>query len=522
MKRLLTFLITAAAILSVAACQEKESGGKKAGASKLSVVTDDIVTVPYTGQEGILIEFICDGEWEAALESETPGWVEFAGDNSGTGNGKLTVNASANSEKDVRTATVNISAGELSAAVQIRQDGKKLDITFTHPSIAFTAQQFAKIKAAYAAGAPSLKGAVDFILVRGGQGTYDPNSVSTEKKQENTDMSTLYKSIKGPAVLALHRAVLYWITNDDSRKDEFANGAIDILYNWAVACKDVDYPIISSTDLEEPSTGAGMYLARGAWPFFVVYDCLKGTKYISAEQDAVIVAWFRNIEKAIKASMNAWANNDYFNKQYYQNHLAAHMWGLISIGYALDDASLVQYAIDSEDNPRDFYELIEGCIFMEGDTPCSREAATSKAPQTGEIYDRYRHETGPLKGLQYTSLTLQILSCAARTCYNNGIDMYAYTAPTGENLRLAYEFYAPFYEKVDASLQGGYYAGETERLTKAGDMKGLFELGLNAYPDSEPIQKVIGSIAKREENKVQMHDQLGYTRLYSIDADAEN
>ena len=45
---------------------------------------------------------------------------------------------------------------------------------------------------------------------------------------------------------------------------------------------------------------------------------------------------------------------------------------------------------------------------------------------------------------------------------------------------------------------------------------------LNAYPDSEPIKKVISSIAKREENKVQMHDQLGYTRLYSIDADASN
>ena len=43
---------------------------------------------------------------------------------------------------------------------------------------------------------------------------------------------------------------------------------------------------------------------------------------------------------------------------------------------------------------------------------------------------------------------------------------------------------------------------------------------VNAYPDSEPIKKVISSIAKREENKVQMHDQLGYTRLYSIDADA--
>ena len=519
MKKIALFLV-AASMLLMGACQPKDP--VPTGPTKLSVVTDDIVTVPYAGQEGVLVEFICDGAWTAALEGEVTDWISFSGASEGSGNGKINLDVVANDEKTERSATLKISAGELTAAVVVKQDGKKLEITFKHPSIAFTADQFAKIKAAYAAGAPSLKGAVDFIFTRAGQGTYDPNSVTTEKKQENTDMSTLYKSIKGPSVLAMHRAVSYWITADDSKKDSFAEGAIDILYNWAVACKDVDYPINSSEDLEEPATGAGMYLARGAWPFFVTYDCLKGTKYITAEQDAVIVAWFRNIEKAIKASMNAWEKNDYFSKQYYQNHLAAHMWGLISIGYALDDASLVQYAIDSEDNPRDFYELIEGCIFMEGDTPCAREKSTSTPPQTGEIYDRYRHETGPLKGLQYTSLTLQLLSCAARTCYNNGIDMYAYTAPGGENLKLAYEYYAPFYEKVDASLGSGYYAGETERLTKAGDMKGLFELGMNAYPDSEPIKKVISSIAKREENKVQMHDQLGYTRLYSIDADASN
>lgn len=510
-------LMMAAALLMAGACQPKET--TTPAPTKLSVVTDDVVAVPYAGQEGILIEFICDGDWKAELNGENADWLSLAGDVFGKGNGKVMVNVQANEEKTARTAEVILSAGELKATVQIKQDGKKLEITFKHPSIAFTAEQFKKIADAYSAGAPSVKEAVDFIYTRA-SGNYDPNTVTTAAKQEASDLGTLYKSMKGPSVLALHRAVAANLTTDTEKKDTYAAGAVEILYNWASACKDVDYPIVSSEDLEEPSTGAGMYLARVAWPFFATYDILRGTKYITADQNQVIVAWFRNIEKAIKASMNSWANNDYFNKQYYQNHLAAHMWGLLSIGYVLEDASLVQYAIDSDENPRDFYELIEGCILMEGDTPCSRESATSKAPQTGEIYDRYRHETAPLKGLQYTSLTLQILSCAARTCYNNGIDMYAYEAPTGENLRLAYEFYAPFYAKIDASLQGGYYTGETERLTKAGDMQGLFELGYNAYPDSEAIKSVIDAIPNRAQNKVQMHDQLGYTRLYSIDADA--
>ena len=516
MKKLMLLMASGLALLTVSC---KKDDPSPSGPTKLSVVTEDIVTVPYSGQEDISVEFICDGDWKAAIEADDPDWISFTGETYGNGNGKLILAAAVNEDKTERAATIVIVAGELSASVVIKQDGKKLEIIFKHPSLAFTSEQFAKIKAAYAAEAPSLKAAVDFIFTRAG-GSYNPESITAAQKQENTDMGTLYKYMKGPSVLSLHRAVAYYLTDDADKKATYATGSVEILYSWANACKDVDYPI-NAEESDEPTVGAGMYLARVAWPFFVVYYCLKGSEYISSEQETVIVAWFRNIEKAIKASINSWDNNDYFGKQYWNNQLAAHMWGLLSIGYALEDASLVQYAIDSDDNPRDFYELIQNCIFMEGDTPCSRESSGT-AVQTGEIYDRYRHETAPLKGLQYTSLTLQILSSAARTCFNNGIDMYAYTAPTGENLRLAYEFYAPFYTELDSSLKGGYYAGETERLTKAGDMQGLYELGLNAYPDSEAIKGVIAVISNRAQNKVQMHDQLGYTRLYSIDTDAVN
>ena len=102
--------------------------------------------------------------------------------------------------------------------------------------------------------------------------------------------------------------------------------------------------------------------------------------------------------------------------------------------------------------------------------------------------------------------------------------MYAYTAPTGENLRLAYEFYSDFYVTKDCSIKGGYYSGEEDRIGKAGDHIGLFELGLNAYPDSEKIKAAVNAIPDRGGNSKDdnLHDQLGYLRFYSIDADSTN
>ena len=161
---------------------------------------------------------------------------------------------------------------------------------------------------------------------------------------------------------------------------------------------------------------------------------------------------------------------------------------------------------------------------MEGDSP-HPEDPNAVAPQTGEIMDRYRHSSG--LGLRSASLTLQMLSTAARTMRNNNLNLYEYTCPTGENLRLAYEFYAPFYEKSSASEQGGYYAGEKNVGLNAEDLIGLYELGYNAYPSSVAIKSVIDAIPNRGSNGNdgtlrQMHQQLGYTRLLSIDVDQTN
>ncbi|MCC8019048.1 MAG: alginate lyase family protein [Rikenellaceae bacterium] len=528
--------IVALAMSAVAAltfsCDDSEE--KKVADPELSVVTDDLMQVAYTGSENLTIQFICTGDWTAELtvDGEDRDWIAFTSATSGSKNGTLSLSVEANELNEPRTASVKIESGTLKATVQVKQDAKILEITFRHPSVMFTREQLEEISTTYYAGtAPSLNRAVDFIFIRADGGlTYNPKTVTDDEKRVADDNMTLYKRMSGPAALTRNLVLAHALRvkgADETQEqhqaiiDSYARKAVEIMYDWADACKAVEYPVGTEggTD-EDPSTGAGMYLARVMWPFFVCYDMLQGTEYISPAQDEVIVAWFRNTERQIRASINAWHNNDYFNKQEWQNHLVAHMMGLLTIGYVLEDASLVQFAIDSPDNPRDFYELIAGVIFMEGDTPHHRERAGAPAVQTGEIYDRYRHDTAPLKGLQYASLSQTMLAMAARTCQNNGIDMFAYTAPSGENLRLPYEFYADFYVTGDAGIKGGYYTGEDDRIGKADDLPSLFELGYAQYPGSEAIKNVINSIADRGANT--MHDQLGYLRLFSVSVDKTN
>lgn len=351
------------------------------------------------------------------------------------------------------------------------------------------------------------------------------SSAVSDETKATTDPEAFYDNAKNEALLTLNAFMAGQWGSGSDRKTMYGSYATPLLADWAEACVNVDY---SNKEL------AGPMLARVCFPWFVYYQYAKlSDNFSTAAQRSTIEAWFRKIVEDIKTSQALWQANDYYEQQYYSNHLAACCWGLVSAGYALGDMSLVEYAIDSIDNPRDFYDLLQGCILIAGDTPCPRDPNTV-ADRTGEIIERYRHSTAGNKGLQYTSLTLQILSTIARSMKNVGLDLYTYTCPTGENLELAYTFYAPFYASnpPDASLQGGYYTGEDERIGLAGDLHGLFELGYNAYSSNTAIQAVISAIPNRASNGkassatypnnaniMQMHQQLGYTRMLSVDVD---
>ena len=244
----------------------------------------------------------------------------------------------------------------------------------------YTMAQFQAIKAAYNTGtAKSLVEAVNYIKTRGSDYNYDPEAVPDGTKA-TTDVGVLYDQAVNPALLTLNMVMHGNLGNSKDRQKAYPK-IMQIINDWAVACDGVEYSVGT-----EAGANVGSNIARAFYPYFVCFELLRGNEaYSTPEYDAAIESWFRHLAETIKASLNAWNDNDYFGKQYYGSGAIGHSWGLMSIGYALKDADLVNFAVDCIDNPRDFYDCLQGCILMEGDKLCERDNASLPA-QDGEIY----------------------------------------------------------------------------------------------------------------------------------------
>ena len=287
MKHTLKTLAMIAAMLpfAVTSCEKPQTEEKN---PQLSIVTED-ATVPYTGDD-VTVEFICSGDWTAELQfTGDDEWASITGNASGNGSGAVTVNVTENSGQEDRTATLTVTSGSLSDHFTIKQDGKKLNITFKHPSLAFTQEQLEKIKAAYDAGAPTIKKTIDFVMTRATNALkYDPETVSTADKQENSDMELLYKRAKGPAMQNIFLVLASYMSDDVEMKEQYLTKAVEIMYSWASALQDVEYPI----GQDENTTGAGMYLSRVMFPFFMAYDYVKkAAKFITLDNESSGVAY---------------------------------------------------------------------------------------------------------------------------------------------------------------------------------------------------------------------------------------
>jgi hypothetical protein len=289
-----------------------------------------------------------------------------------------------------------------------------------------------------------------------------------------------------------------------------ADRAVAILAAWAQTV-----PLPGTALVDEAGTGSGMFVSRGVFPMIYAADLLWDYPGFDGSPKAAFITWMQAMVPLIEESIAAWEANDYFTKQYYQNHLVAHALGLASIGIFLGDPVMVQRAYDSAGNPRDYRELIAGTILMPGDAVCIRETSTNPGkvppggwpgPAAGEIYDRYRHHTAPLRGLQYGYLSLSLLSTMAETSRHLGLDLWRTAAPGGENLLLSHEYYSDFYRLKDARIKSGFYAmggpytlndytgsDETHRLGLAGDSGAIFELGGARFPISLQLCDVLRS-----------------------------
>lgn len=335
-----------------------------------------------------------------------------------------------------------------------------------------------------------------------------------------------FQAASKDAALARDFAIGYHISGNEG----YARKAIEYVYNWAIA---TPMPAtVFNRDIRFPNSG--MEVARASFGFLWAYDLMYNHSAMNNQRKAQIEFWFRHLEKVIHEGVKRWdtpykqASTDthpsgwaqtsnpedkYFGGQDYQNHITAHVMGLAAIGYTLGDRELVQYAVNSVANPRDFLELIEGAILMHRQTPHDKEV---RNVQSGEIYDRYRHFQAPGKGLQYAHLSLLKIAVTAEMCYNNGLDFYGYNAPTGERLELPFSFYSDFYRLNDSSIKGGFYSGETERIGQAGDDRALFELGLKRYPNNPKLLDLVNEMDRANE-KVWVLGRAVLTHGVSLD-----
>lgn len=339
---------------------------------------------------------------------------------------------------------------------------------------------------------------------------YQPNPYTGTVRGDFTDKT----QVEGGR--ALDYALVYVLGGQEFH----AQQAIAILDAWASII-----PLPGTELVDENGTGSGMYVSRGVFPMIYTADLLWNHPDFSGAPRDRFTAWMQALIPLIEESITVWDSNDYFDKQYYQNHLVAHTLGLVAIGNLLGDQALVQKGLDSTDNPRDYIELLAGTILMPGDAPCIRETSGGidkvpvggwPAPEAGEIYDRYRHHTAPLRGLQYSYLSLSLLSTIAEISHHLGLDLWSVEAPGGERLQLSQEYYSDFYRLHDAGLKSGFYAmggaytlddytgsDETYRLTLAGDSGAIFELGLARFPDSETLKNLM-----RVSDRVDWRDKL--------------
>lgn len=296
------------------------------------------------------------------------------------------------------------------------------------------------------------------------------------------------------AGITLSLAVSHALTADET----YAAKAREILLEWATDPNQDRDVATSSSRLAQ-----GLLIARVVSKFAYAATFIWHT--LSKRDREAVEDWLGRMAYLIYKTQWIWHENDYFHRQYYTNHQAAHIMGLGTIGFVLDDRRIVDYALDSPRNPRDLTDMIEGAILMEGQDPWWADPSESDVthalydsiaadpapdPQTGEMFDRYRVLDG--FGMAYSLSNLLHLTVLAEAAYHNGYGraFYDYTGPGGEHLELPFEYYAAFVRTGDTSLKSGYYAGE---FVLEPERKALYELAHRRYPENDEIRGVLAA-----------------------------
>lgn len=287
---------------------------------------------------------------------------------------------------------------------------------------------------------------------------------------------------------------LAWEMTQDS---SYLTKAKSILTAWASNANST-----GQVGAQDDIVSQGLVLGR-AIPIFADGYALLYSQLSVAERTE-IRTWFTTALGAIRNSREHWrtttelctgsscnpVETPWINHQEGSNHLGAQNLGVVAIGYALKDESIVAEGLDDPSNPKNLKELIDDVILMSDADAWERDGTiTAGMPsvEPGEIWDRIR--TGESKGLHYTHIHLRFLTLQAEMATNNNddVDWFDYVGPDGENLRLPFEFYSEFLLTGDSSARTGYYENSFVDYS----MLSIYEIAMRHYPESSEIHSVL-------------------------------
>jgi hypothetical protein len=251
--------------------------------------------------------------------------------------------------------------------------------------------------------------------------------------------------------------------------------------------------------------GVGLILGRVLPIFGDAYALLWDVLSIPERQ--AVAEWFRLMIKPVMTSRQIWQSGTYgevgppwLGRQYFNNHITSQTLAIATIGFTVGNSGLVRWAYDSERNPRDAKEVIAGAIFMPEDIGSGSEGDLwhrdptlvngAPRPEAGEIYDRHRMRDAVPRGLSYGLMHLELLTLLAELAYNNqyGSDLYRYVGPQGENLSVAFDYYADFLIAGDPAIKGGYYAREAQVSLNP---VAIYQVAYRHYPENQRIRHVL-------------------------------
>lgn len=239
---------------------------------------------------------------------------------------------------------------------------------------------------------------------------------------------------------------------------------------------------------------AGMDVSRGMLPFVAAYDLLQGHPALTDESAARIESWFRSLVPVIREGIRRWEENDDFGGQEFQNHHVSHVLGLALFGSILGDEDLIQLALDSPENPKDFRELLDGLILKPGDPP--HGGLRGKPLHPGELQDRVRTNQGA--GLTYCHLSMTLMLYTAEVLGRaTGEDWVNATAPGGETLRQTATFYSDFFRLRNARINGDYYFRDHRAVQNNRPFLGIFEVALHHWPDVPNLKAIVRSMDRK-------------------------